>query len=426
MKKLSLNLLTFLLFALGSSLPTYADVNPYTGAFKPTQPGYPNLIVKEVDGLYYGQIADVIIPLEITLENQLRSLNSAFDASGHFTEQTSTLFNELQLTVFNEPVQYRRFELANLSVNDFLFQSDAGSINIGQGSNSECQGRFNTYATPNSSTAPKAIKEIGDNVKADFYPFYGLNSILVLQHGELLYEQYFHGWQAEDLHPVNSVTKSFLSLMVGAAIESGAPLKPRYSIAKLIPDYASKMSRAQKKITLKDASSLASGISWPQWEVNAESPHNIINQLSNADDAIDFILNRDLTSKHGKHFNYSEADATLVGEALRVATDAEQLADVAIHGPLQKLCFKDAYWLKLKDGRTAAGFGLKLTPRDMIKIGQLTLNNGNWQGEQLINKNWLKQSTAPNLDTPLYTTYGQLWWQATYSVNEVLTEVVFA
>jgi len=67
-------------------------------------------------------------------------------------------------------------------------------------------------------------------------------------------------------------------------------------------------------------------------------------------------------------------------------------------------------WVKSRDGTPSAASGLRLTIRDMAKIGQLILNNGQWKGKQVVAEGWLWQSWLPHARTSFDSRYGYFWW----------------
>ncbi len=104
-----------------------------------------------------------------------------------------------------------------------------------------------------------------------------------------------------------------------------------------------------------------------------------------------------------------------MGEILRVASKQSSVSKYAQKGPLSALCFKNAFWIKQKDQRSNVAGGAVLRPRDMLKLGQLVLNEGKWQGKQLFDSEWIKESTKPVLPTHTQgNKYSYFWWNTAY------------
>ena len=90
--------------------------------------------------------------------------------------------------------------------------------------------------------------------------------------------------------------------------------------------------------------------------------------------------------------------------------------------------FSDSEWTKDPAGNVVTGFGLWMRARDMIKFGQLYLNNGKWNGEQVIPKDWVEASTTvgPNLTFANRKHYGFQWWVGRHTVNQKEYHVYYA
>ena len=101
----------------------------------------------------------------------------------------------------------------------------------------------------------------------------------------------------------------------------------------------------------------------------------------------------------GEVFTYSGGYVTVIGEIIKNATGAASLADFAGKSSLSKLCIKNAYWGKQMDGRQNSAGGLRLRPRDMAKIGQIMLEKGIWNDQQIIDEEWIEESTTKHITT---------------------------
>ena len=121
----------------------------------------------------------------------------------------------------------------------------------------------------------------------------------------------------------------------------------------------------------------------------------------------------------GEVFTYSGGYVTVVGEIIKNATGASSLADFAGKSSLSKLCIKNAYWYKQLDGRQNSAGGLKLRPRDMAKIGQIMLEKGIWNEQEIIDEEWIEESKTEHISTRSvnWSGYGYYWWSRFYYVN---------
>ena len=132
-----------------------------------------------------------------------------------------------------------------------------------------------------------------------------------------------------------------------------------------------------------------------------------------------------LTNKPGEHFSYSGGYVSVVGGVIDTATKQATVADYARTSALKSLCFKNSYWSKQNDGKTNTAGGVMMRPIDMLKIGQLMLNEGKWQGKQIIDEQWVIDSMDPATN-PYNNTYGYFWWHENYTVGEKTYPAVLA
>lgn len=225
-----------------------------------------------------------------------------------------------------------------------------------------------------------------------------VNSLLVVREGVVILEEYYNDYDAESLHLLWSVTKSFMSALIGIAIERGDIESVDDPIVDYFPDYFVDIDDAQKReITLRDLLMMRSGFDWHEgltiglWFVER--------------DQIEFILNRDLLVEPGERWNYSTGNSHLLSAALTQATgkSAAEYAAEHLFGPLGIV---DYEWTTDAAGINIGGAELRLTTRDMAKFGFLYLNQGRWEDQQIVPEEWVQLTTAPE-STQFY---GYHWW----------------
>ncbi|HVZ79256.1 MAG TPA: serine hydrolase [bacterium] len=234
-----------------------------------------------------------------------------------------------------------------------------------------------------------------------------LHSLLVLNDGKLLLEEYFYGYGPRDPHPVQSVTKSIFSLLVGDAVEKGW-LDPDDKLQDLFPGPPVSGDARKGKVTVKDLLTMTSGIdcddlsrgkgcSWP---------------MVASSDWGSFALSLPMTREPGKHFAYCGACLSILAEALQKQSKLPLLA-LAQKDLFDPLGIQAPTWWEGPQGAHSPAFGLSLTPRDMAKIGLLVLQKGEWQGQVVVPKEWIEKSTSPQVKDALGKglDYGYLWWE---------------
>ncbi len=213
---------------------------------------------------------------------------------------------------------------------------------------------------------------------------YGTAAFVIVQNGELLYERYWDGHDAKTYSASFSMAKSILSLLVGIALEEGKIRNLDQAVADFIPEFKDK---TKSEITLRHLLTMTSGLAWDEAYDSVVSPTA---QLYYGDDLRQLVTT--LPSKHppGTVWYYSSADSQILGMALEAATD-KTLSEYASEKLWQHIgAEQDASWsLDHENGVTKANCCFNSTPRDFVRLGQLVLQHGEWQGKQLVPKSYL-------------------------------------
>lgn len=242
-----------------------------------------------------------------------------------------------------------------------------------------------------------------------------IHSFLVYRGGELLAEEYFHGYDANRLHEIQSVTKSVTSLLVGIAIDQGKIRGIDQKFLDFFPDRPIANRDARKEaITLKDVLTMSSGLDWDEHDAPYGSPQNTFTTMYGRPDWIQYVLDRPMAHNPGEVFRYNSGAAISLSAVLTHATGmkTQDFARKALFDPLGV----EAEWkTSTPEGLAHTGGGLNLTPRGLAKIGLLVLAGGQWQGRQIVSESWIRQATTRHLrnvrpDNPIPLDYGYLWW----------------
>jgi CubicO group peptidase (beta-lactamase class C family) len=126
---------------------------------------------------------------------------------------------------------------------------------------------------------------------------------------------------------------------------------------------------------------------------------------------VEAAINLDFQDAPGTAFNYSSAHTQLLSAILTKIVD-EPLRDYAQRNLFSPLGIqrKDWGWAMDDQGYYLGGWGMTLRPRDVARFGMLYLNQGHWNGQQVISQEWVRQSTSSHIDTGGGMEYGYLWW----------------
>lgn len=252
------------------------------------------------------------------------------------------------------------------------------------------------------------------------------HGIVIIRHGVLVYEHYFAGgdvrWgpslglvphDADTLHDLRSVTKSVVALLVGVALDRGLLKTVDAPVFSLLPEYQDLGAPGKNLITLRTLLSMSSGLDWPESAVSYNNPTNIERRMNFAPDPYRFVLEQPLAAEPGKVWNYNSGGVEVIGDIL-TKTTGEPLAKFAKQALFDPLGI--THWEWWHGGNLSAAWGLRLRPRDMAKIGQLVLDRGKWNGQQIVSAAWVRQMTTPQIPewTMLpfagFDAYGYLWW----------------
>jgi CubicO group peptidase (beta-lactamase class C family) len=233
------------------------------------------------------------------------------------------------------------------------------------------------------------------------------DSVLIIKNGYIIFEEYFNDYDAETPHIIYSCTKSVVSTIFGIAHENGAIPDLDTKLLDLFSDRNPVNVDAWKEeITLRDMLMMSAGFdardSWLyEWEK--------LDDLHEAPDAVDYVLSLPMAFEPGSRFEYTNGVSHLLSCIITEKT-GESAADYGqeyLFGPLGIILHK---WDTDNLGRNWGYNRIYFTPRDMAKLGYLFLNMGEWDGEQIISSEWVREATMHRIDANLFPGYGYQWW----------------
>jgi CubicO group peptidase (beta-lactamase class C family) len=279
-----------------------------------------------------------------------------------------------------------------------------------------------TAASPGATAAAVVQSAVDEYV--DTRDMSGLRALLVAVDGQLLLEQYWDSGPEEHADTM-SVTKSITGALVGAALADESLRDLEQPLVELLPDQAARMSPAVAAITLRQLLTMTSGLpgdgsDLPVW--------------TQGQDWVGDIVTTGVVTDPGTDFAYSNSASHLLAAVLAQATGRSVLdyARAVLFDPLG-IDTRPATTVVAADDPGSAryeaapgfvwpqdpqgvhtGFGwAKLTARDMLAIGQLHLDGGRWDGQQVLPADWVTEATSAQVpvDYPPYVEgYGYQWW----------------
>lgn len=246
-------------------------------------------------------------------------------------------------------------------------------------------------------------------------------SILISRNGQLLLELYTSGIKRDDSHYLMSVTKSILSTIIGISIDKGIIASEHIPLNELIPNNLLRNEKKKEKfkeINLKDVMGMkALDVSNPPRDM---SPSSIATQkrFLNAKNRFEFVLDSPVQKGDYKRLKYNDQTPMLASGILSYLS-GQSAFDFARTHLFDPLGFKNYEWMHQDStGINMGGYGLRLRPIDMQKIGILYLNNGIWNNKQIISKEWVDKTKHPYVgyeqSKPIY---GYFWWKDNFGSN---------
>ncbi|MFC1726608.1 serine hydrolase domain-containing protein [candidate division KSB1 bacterium] len=282
---------------------------------------------------------------------------------------------------------------------------------------------WETGSVEEAGINPEPLIQAVENILNNTYP--RVHSILIIKNGKLVFEEYFRGqvyvnstirfgphvmFDREKKHNLASVTKSITSALTGAAIKNGFITDENEKVSTFFPEYQNLFDTQKEKITIEHLLMMESGLDWDEnTEMNSDNDMYLFNA---AGDPLRFLISMDIAGDPGTIWCYNGGAVTLLGKIIEKASglNLEEFSEQYLFTPMG---ISDFRWPYIKPDLIAAHGDLKLRPRDMAKIGQMYLNGGVWEGEQIVTAEWVEKSTAGAFQSG----YGYLWWGRNYNVN---------
>jgi CubicO group peptidase (beta-lactamase class C family) len=246
----------------------------------------------------------------------------------------------------------------------------------------------------------------------DYLNASGTTAILVIHDDKLLYERYFNGYDETSLNTSFSMAKSFASALVGIAIDKERIKSVNEPITNYIPELLEKDERF-KSITIRNLLTMSSGIKYEEggdlpWSEEADDTKTYY-ATNLRELALENCL---IEGKPGEYFEYNNYNPLLVGLIL------ERSTGTPVSRYLQEKLWKpmgmeaDGSWSL---DSTTSGFekmesGVNARARDFGRFGMLFAKEGKWEGEQLISREWVEESTRPDATTDPSLDYQYFWW----------------
>ncbi|MEI7037384.1 serine hydrolase [Fulvimonas yonginensis] len=246
-----------------------------------------------------------------------------------------------------------------------------------------------------------------------------VQGLLIARRGKLVLEEYFQGFDASRPHDTRSAGKTFAPLLVGLAMAQGRAFHPDTPVASLLPDYAASARPDPRKarITVADLMSMRSGLACDDNDERSPGNEDTMQGQHAQNDWYRYTLELPMArDPGGTQAVYCSAGINLLGAIVARTTGRwlPALFDEAVARPLQ---MRDYHINLMPDGDAYLAGGLYLRARNLLKLGQLYLSGGTWNGRRLVDRAWVAQSTTRHSAFAPDHGYGYGWHLHTVQVG---------
>ena len=240
-----------------------------------------------------------------------------------------------------------------------------------------------------------------------------IESVVVVRNGYIVFEEYPGFLYDQDMpHVVHSITKSFVSALLGIAVEEGFIEGIEQKFVDLFPERTiENLDSRKESITLEHVLTMSVGLEWNEWRYSYSDPRNdYLKAVYFSDDPVQYVLDLPMMEDPGVRWNYNGGTSHLLSALVAEVTGYDTL-DFAQEFLFTPLGITEVRWDSDRHGIRYGGGSLYLKPRDMAKFGYLYLHNGMWDGEQIVPADFVAEATKTHHAVDAYTGYGyQSWW----------------
>lgn len=396
-----LNLTSFCCFSQEKYNVTYNQLKEYEGLYEYLNNAKLKIAVSPKDTTVYAIINEskyTLIPIKKDLftdmtKNEVRFFrNNKNDIAGYYYKNKDTFKLVNKQVDFPKEMWYPRVNTpANYKYEYREPQNDNDGLMVGSVDNTGL----------NKTLLSEMVQKIVDGT----YP--NVHSVLIIKDGKLVFEEYFYEHNKSKLHELRSATKSFISALTGIAIDKGYIKSKSEKVLPYFPEYIFKNNtEAKKQITIENLLTNQSGLDCDIYNPKAIGNESI---MAYEKDWIQYSLDLPMNDSAGGIGQYCSSNPIVMGRIIEKATKMT-LPEFATNTLFKDIGIKDFAWHFKPDPSSGETFcQVNLRSRDMAKFGLLYLNNGLWNGKQVISKEWIVQSLAKH-SVVAGLDYGYLWW----------------
>lgn len=231
-----------------------------------------------------------------------------------------------------------------------------------------------------------------------------VHSITVIRNDEMILDAYLYPYNGQTYHEIASVTKSIMTTLIGIAADQGM-LDLDDRILSFFPDRKiANRGFWKNRITVRQLAGMTSGLA-----CISSNDEQTLTEMGSAPDWVQFTLDLKVAHIPGTHFEYCSPGMHVLSAILQQATGM-QTAEFARLYLFEPLGITDFLWEADPNGYSDGWAGLYLHPRDLAKIGYLMLHQGQWEDQQIVSPEWVRDATRLQKKTGQGDNYGYGWW----------------
>jgi CubicO group peptidase (beta-lactamase class C family) len=263
-------------------------------------------------------------------------------------------------------------------------------------------------------------------------PAINTEGIVIIKNGHIVGEAYFGNFTINSRHESFSIAKSFLSALVGIALEKGLIKDVEEKIYLYYPQLSRKktfwrrskggieeiypqsgiypvqvLPGAKKRITIKHLLTMTSGFEWNERDYYEDTSQNDVFKMAAEYDFIQYVLNKPIVYEPGTEWCYSSGDSMLLSGIIEKSANTGAY-DFGMEHLFMPIGISGIEWHNDPAGHTIGGWGIQATVREFAKFGYLYLKKGKWEDQQIVPDSWIKESLQPV--SPEVNYYGYQWW----------------
>ena len=252
---------------------------------------------------------------------------------------------------------------------------------------------------------------------------WNLHGVVIVGKGRLVLERYFQGadsargrplgevgFRADTLHDLRSVSKSVVGLLYGIALADGKVPPPDAPLLPSFPEYTDLAADpVRSRWTVHNVLTMTMGTDWDELSIPYSDSTNSEIAMDMAPDRYRFVLGGAVVMEPGKRWTYNGGATALLARIIAKGT-GKPLHAFAREALFDPLGIGSTEGFPERGGEAIAASGLRMTPRDLARIGSMMLQGGMWGERRVVPAQWIERSTSPMVDVDEIRSYGYQWY----------------